>query len=129
MSDDLRSLAHDLSEAPVRAQRDVVAIVEKGAANIKQGWADNARESSGRHAPMYPRSISYDLGLAAALRGEDEAEIGPDNSKPQGALGNVLEFGSPHSAPHNDGGRALQSEAPKFEQAIAESALNALGWR
>lgn len=128
MSDDLRSLAHDLTEAPIRAQRDALAVVEHGAVNVKEGWAENAQQSSGRHAPAYPDSISYTLSLAAALRGDIEAEIGPDKSKRQGPLGNILEFGSPHSAPHNDGGRALQVEAPKFEAALAEVTLDALGW-
>ena len=128
MSDDLRSLAHDLSEAPRKAQRDVVGVVEHGALNVKNGWADNARQSSGRHAPAYPASISYTLSLGAALAGDVTAEIGPDKSKPQGPLGNLLEFGSPHSAPHNDGGRALQVEASKFEEALAAVTLDALGW-
>ena len=43
-----------------------------------------------------------------------EAEIGPDKSRPQGALGNLLEFGSENNPPHNDGGRALQAEEPRF---------------
>jgi hypothetical protein len=127
--DDLRSLAHDLSEAPRKAQRDVLAVVEHGAVNVKNGWAENARATSGKAAPHYPASISYDLNLGAALVGRVEAEIGPDKSKPQGPLGNLLEFGSPHSPPHNDGGRALREEAPKFEQSIAAITLDALGWR
>lgn len=127
--DDLRSLAHDLSEAPRKAQRDVLEVVEHGAVNVKEGWRDNARLSAGHAAWRYPDSISYDLNLGAALVGRVEAEIGPDKSKPQGPLGNLLEFGSPHSPPHNDGGRALRAEAPKFEQALAAITLDALGWR
>lgn len=126
--DDLRSLAHDLSKAPRKAQRDALAVVEHAAVNVKKGWADNARESSGKHAPAYPASISYDLSLGAALAGHIEAHVGPDKSKRQGALGNILEFGSPHSAPHNDGGRALRDEAPKFEAELAKVTLDALGW-
>lgn len=128
MTDDLRSLAHDLSEAPRRAQRDALAVVEHGALNVKRGWAENARQSSGRHAPAYPSSITYDLGLGAALAGRIDAEVGPDKSKRQGALGNLLEFGSATSPPHNDGGRALRDEAPKFEAELAKVALDALGW-
>ena len=126
--DDLRRLAHDLSEAPRKAQRDAVAVVEHGAVNVKQGWAENARESSGKYAPAYPSSISYDLSLGAALAGHIEAHIGPDKSKRQGALGNLLEFGSVNNPPHNDGGRALRDEAPKFEAELAKVTLDALGW-
>ena len=81
-----------------------------------------------KHAPAYPASISYSLSLGAALVGRIEAEVGPDKSKRQGALGNILEFGSPHSAPHNDGGRALRDEAPKFEAELVKVTLDALGW-
>lgn len=126
--DALRRLAHDLSEAPRKAQRDALAVVEHAAVNVKKGWADNARQSSGHHAPMYPNSISYDISLGAALAGRVEAEVGPDKTKRQGALGNLLEFGSVNSPPHNDGGRALREEAPKFEAALAAVALDALGW-
>jgi len=126
--DDLRLLAHDLSEAPRKAQRELLAIVEHGAVNVKKGWAHNAEASSGKHAPAYPASINYDLSLGAALLGRIEAVIGPDKSKRQGALGNLLEFGSANNAPHNDGGRALRSEAPAFEAEVAKTALDALGW-
>lgn len=126
--DDLRTLAHDLSEAPRRAQRDAVAVVEHGAANVKNGWKANAEQTSGRHARLYPSSISYDLTLTAAIAGRVEAVIGPDKARPQGPLGNLLEFGSVNNTPTNDGGRALRAEAPAFEVELAKVALDALGW-
>ena len=126
--DDLRSLAHDLSEAPKRAQRDAVAVVEHAALNVKNGWKANAKRSSGHHARMYPATISYELALGPALLGVVEAEVGPDKNKPQGALGNLLEFGSVNNPPKNDGGRALRDEAPKFEVELAKVTLDALGW-
>jgi hypothetical protein len=129
MTYDLRMLAHDISEAPVRAQRDVVAIVEHGALNIKNRWRDAAKASDvHKHAPAYPYSISYDMVLGAALVGHVEAVIGPDKAKNQGALGNLIEFGSINNPPHNDGGRALDAEAVKFEAEIAKVTLDALGW-
>lgn len=128
--DDLRSLAHDLSEAPVVVQREALAIVERGALNIKKQWADNARASSGRYAPAYPSSISYDLmSVGAAVAGVLSAEIGPDKARRQGALGNLLEFGSVNNPPHDDGGRALRQEGPGFEKALGEVTLKALGFR
>lgn len=129
MADSLRLLAHDLAEAPRKAQREILAVVEHGAVNVKNGWARNAEASSGKHAPAYPSSINYDLSLGAALAGRVEAVIGPDKTKRQGALGNLLEFGSANSPPHNDGGRALRTEAPAFEAEIAKAALDALGWQ
>lgn len=126
--DDLRRLAHDLSEAPRKAQRDALAVVEHAAVNVKNEWRDNATKTSGRHARRYPATITYDLTLGAALVGRIEAVIGPDKSKPQGPLGNILEFGTANNPPTNDGGRALRAEAPKFEAELAKVTLDALGW-
>lgn len=124
--EELRLLAHDLSEAPRKMQREAVAIVEHVAVRVKKGWARNAEASSGHHAPRYPASINYDLSLGAALVGRVEAVIGPDKTKPQGPLGNLLEFGSAKNPPHNDGGRALRAEAYAFELEISQAAFSVL---
>ena len=89
------------------------AVVERGALNVKQKWAENARGSAGVHAPHYPDSISYDM------RGLD-VEVGPDKGAAQGPLGNLLEYGSSKNPPHWDGQRALDDEAPRFERAFGE---------
>jgi len=128
VTDDLRSLAHDIREAPKKAQVEAVGVVRKGALDVKNAWRDNAKATADQHAKAYPYSISFDMILGAALVGHIEAVIGPDKSKNQGPLGNLLEFGSPTSPPHNDGGRALDAEAPQFEAALAKVALDALGW-
>jgi hypothetical protein len=98
------------------AESAMVASVTRGAFNIKRDWRDNARTSAGRHARLYPNSISYDV---TPIPGGATAEIGPDKDKPQGALGNLLEFGSVNNQPHNDGGRALQAEEPRFTAQVA----------
>ncbi|MET9467789.1 hypothetical protein ABZY44_23900 [Streptomyces sp. NPDC006544] len=98
------------------AERSIVAVVTRGALNVKNDWRDNARTSAGRHARLYPNSISYDVTV---MPGGATAEIGPDKEKPQGALGNLLEFGSINNGPHNDGGRALQAEEPRFIAQVA----------
>lgn len=94
------------------AGRQMAAVVARGALNIKNGWRANATATAGQHAKAYPYSVSYDIH---PIPGGAHAEIGPDKDKPQGALGNLLEFGSVHNAPHNDGGKALLTEAPQFE--------------
>lgn len=99
------------------AERGMAAIVTRGALNVKNEWRNNARASSGRHARLYPGSISYDV---TPIPGGVRAEIGPDKDKPQGALGNLLEFGSVKNQPHNDGGRALLAEEPRFAAQVAE---------
>jgi len=98
------------------AERGMTAIVTRGALNVKNGWRDNAIATSGRHARAYPYSISYDV---TPIPGGAQAEIGPDKGKKQGALGNLLEYGSSKNRPHNDGGRALLAEAPRFAAQVA----------
>ncbi|MER6487617.1 hypothetical protein ABT264_29180 [Streptomyces virginiae] len=119
MTADVRQLAqlavaleHDIPEV----ERAMVAAVTRGALNIKNDWRDNARASSGRHARLYPNSISYDV---TPIPGGAKAEIGPDKGRAQGALGNLLEFGSVNNPPHNDGGRALLAEEPRFVLQVA----------
>jgi hypothetical protein len=98
------------------AERGMVAIVTRGALNVKNGWRDNAIATSGKHARAYPHSVSYDV---KPIPGGAQAEIGPDKGKKQGALGNLLEYGSSKNPPHNDGGKALLAEAPRFAAQVA----------
>lgn len=99
-----------------QAETQMAAIVTRGALNVKSGWRDNAIATAGRHARAYPYSISYDV---TPIPGGARAEIGPDKGRKQGALGNLLEYGSSKNPPHNDGGRALLAEAPRFAAQVA----------
>lgn len=125
MSDVRRLQVHLARSIPI-VRREARQVVSKGALNVKKDWAKNARASSGRHAPLYPRSISYDL-LSVGLDITD-ARIGPDKGAPQGALGNLLEYGSAKNPPHRDGGRALDAELPRFEAQLALVAERGLAW-
>jgi hypothetical protein len=63
------------------------------------------------HAPAYPSSISYETReLVAGI----EAEIGPRVGGPQWGLGDILEYGTPRSAPHAHLGPALDKNTPDF---------------
>lgn len=114
MSADIREL-HQLANAFARnveqAETEMVRIVTRGALNVKTGWRTNAIATSGTHARAYPYSVTYDVN---SMPGGASAEIGPDKGKKQGSLGNLLEYGSVNNAPHNDGGRALIAEHPRF---------------
>lgn len=121
-ADGLSALVADLTAAPLKVQVASAAIVKKGAQNIKD---EAVRTASGMaHAPLYPRSISYDVSVSG--RGNVEAEIGPDKDRPQGALGNLLEYGSVNNPPHAHMGPALDREGPGFEKAIETAAGEAL---
>jgi hypothetical protein len=113
----LDALTADIEGTRAVIEREGRAVVSKGALNIKNDWRTNAMASAGRHARLYPYTINYDIAQAG---GVIEAEIGPDRSKDQlqAALGAILEFGSVKNAPHNDGGRALEAEEPRFQAAV-----------
>lgn len=113
----LDELVRDLSDAPGRAQRKVDGIVRKGAVNVMEDWRQRA--SGLAHAPLYPRSVTFDAKWEGATY---VAEIGPDKDLPQGALGNLIEYGSAKNPPHGDGSAALDAEAPRFEKAMDEAA-------
>jgi hypothetical protein len=123
---DVRRLQHHLVRGIPRAQRDTRAVVVRGALNIKRDWRVNARASAPKHAPSYPRTIGYDVHTF----GPDQvlAIIGPEKSGRQGALGNLLEYGSVKNPPHNDGGRALVNEVPQFEAQMALILQRGLTW-
>lgn len=112
---ELARLATALERNLAEAEAQMTAVVTRGALNVKNGWRDNAIATAGRHARAYPFSVSYDV---TAIPGGAQAEIGPDKGRRQGALGNLLEYGSVKNRPHNDGGRALLAEAPRFEAQV-----------
>lgn len=123
---DVRRLQRHLARVVPQARRDTRAVMMRGALNIKNDWRKNARQTGRKHARQYPRTIGFDL----LTFGPDQllAIIGPDKGGPQGALGNLLEYGSVKNPPHNDGGRALAVELPRFEAQISEITARGLAW-
>lgn len=116
-TDDLHALLGDLEKTAEWAPRDARAVIKKGAQQIK---TDAQRRISGlAHAPAYPRSISYDTHETP---GGGWAEIGPDKDKRQGALGNLLEYGSIRNAPIPHLAPALEDERPRLQRALQELA-------
>lgn len=119
--DGLAPLIADLTEAPRRVRSKVDGVVRKGAVNMVRDWQQRA--SGLAHAPRYPDSIGFSAGWKGAGY---EAEIGPDKLLPQGALGNLITFGSVHNPPSGDDVAVADAEAPRFEKAIADLAGGAL---
>ena len=110
-----RELLAMLERAQSRALPETGAVVTKGALNVKTDWA--RRWSGLKHAPAIGRAVSYDV---YHWPGSVNAEIGPDKSRRQGALGNLIEYGSVNNAPVPGGIPALEAEAPKFERALSD---------
>lgn len=117
----LKWLGADLGRVAGRTVPAVIAVVERGAVNVKKDW--QGRWQGLAHAPFLAASVSYDMKVGV---GRISAEIGPDKNKRQGALGNIVEFGTPKNAPHPGGGPALRVEAPKFAKALGKAAGKAV---
>lgn len=118
---ELRRLAADVGQVPGRAVKESAPIVAKGALNIKNDMREQA--SGHPHFPAFPSSITFDTEVTAT---GIEAEIGPDKDRPQGALGNLLYFGSSKNAPVLDIMAPMEAEAPRFEKALGLVAVNLL---
>ncbi|MFF7576877.1 hypothetical protein ACFZBE_18105 [Streptomyces sp. NPDC008061] len=123
---DVRRLQVHLARGIPQARRDTRAVVARGALNIKKEWRQNARQTAPKHAPHYPRTVGFDV----LTFGPDQvlAIIGPDKSGTQGPLGAILEYGSVKNPPHNDGGRALINETPRFEAQMELILQRGLTW-
>jgi hypothetical protein len=122
--DGLKMLGADLAReakiAPVEARK----VVGKGCLNVKTDW--RRRWSGYPHAPRLPYAITYDT---KQLGGRIEGEVGPDKGKPQGALGNLFEYGSVKNSPIPGGAPALETERPKFERAMEALPFAGDRWR
>ncbi|MEU1240044.1 hypothetical protein ABZ388_06765 [Micromonospora parva] len=120
-SSGLNELAATLESAADDAVDEGRKVVSKGALNIKK---DARRFASGiAHAPAYPYSIGYDTKASGTTV---SAEIGPDKDKRQGALGNILEYGTVNNAPFAHLGPALDAEGPRFVAALEKLAVDLL---
>lgn len=115
---ELDKLADDLEVIPDEKRPQFRKVVERGANNIKR----DLRSDAAGHPTyrMFPLSITYDM------TGEFEAEIGPDKGRVQGALGNILYFGTSKNAPQLNLEGPLHREIPRFEDAIADVAEDIL---
>lgn len=115
MSRELEAWIADLGKAGDGLHDEARHVVEKGALNVKK----DARErwQGMPHAPSLPWAVGYDIT-------DDEttisAEIGPDKDMRQGALGNLLEYGSINNAPRPALNPALDVEEPRFVQAVED---------
>lgn len=125
--------------------QDAMPIFRRAAVETGREVRDTARENAAgmAHAPMFPRSITHGFagdshggGVVGAFVGSSfgqydiEVEIGPDKDLPQGALGNLIEFGSVNNAPMGIMHGALQAHEADWEKAVdkaTDEAMKAIG--
>jgi len=116
---DLTRLVADLGRAGRQAVKPARELLTKVADEVR----DDLRQQARGHAtfPHFPRSITVDV------RGLD-AEIGPDKQRRQGALGNVLYFGTSRTAPVLEHpGQALDRAVPGIAARLAQVGEDAIG--
>lgn len=120
--EDVTQLARALGDAGAEISKDVEKVVARGALNIKR---DASKRVTGlKHAPAYPRSISYETRRTPL---QFSAEIGPDKDRRQGALGNILEYGTVKNPPRPHMRPAADAELPRFERALQDAAVKLTG--
>jgi len=121
----VKALADELGGVGARVRPAVKAVITKGALNIKNAARD-AILADTRHVfvKQYPYSITYDVSVGAGA--VVSAEIGPDKDKPQGALGNLLEFGSSKNAPIPHLVPAWEAEIDNTEMWIGKAGEDAV---
>jgi hypothetical protein len=122
---EVRGLARDMGEASANALPFLRAAVQHTSLLVKTSWRDKA--SGNRFAPAFPASITYDTVIGDS---EIRSEIGPDKDRPQGALGNLIEFGSVNNPPRGYGQAALAENEDDFERGLSiaiDDALRASG--
>lgn len=131
---ELDKLAVDLGKAGPAAGPFLAQAIEVTAHKVRDTARTNA--SGMAHAPAFPYSITYDVGAgyeqsvgqaAASILGGGissaqsttfSAEIGPDKGRAQGALGNLIEFGSVNNPPQGIMHGALQANEADFERGV-----------
>lgn len=115
-------VAH-LDEVPEGAHDNILKAVRFTAFGIKK--AAQAAAGGIAHAPDYPRAITYDTTDRGVGDGVS-AEIGPDKDRRQGALGNILEYGTIKNPPYAHLGPALDRWSPDFVAGLERAASDAL---
>lgn len=106
------SFANSLGRVIPSVAREVDAVVKKGAQNVKTEMIADA--SASRHFKGMAGSITYDqLGPA-------QYEVGPDKGRRGGALGNIYYFGTSRGGGSGDIDKPVNSETPRFEQALSD---------
>lgn len=107
---EVRALATDLGKTTKAVEKEADRVLERGALGVKNAMVEDAQRLTG-HAKHFHRSISYDRRYGVGRMGY---EIGPDKDRIQGALGNLVYFGSKNNAPQLDIEAGLIAEEPKF---------------
>ncbi len=118
-------LQADMGKSVAMTAAAVRVVVQASSARVKSAMIADAQANLGSgSARHFPQSITYETReLAAAAEGI----IGPDKDRVQGALGNILYFGTSNNPPVLNLTGPLEAEEPHYIAALAAAAEKALG--
>jgi len=119
---ELRKLSENMGKVAGSALKDVDAVVQKGALNVKKEMAYSAVWS--KHFKGMAGAISYDSHY---LPGRVRYEVGPDKNRRGGGIGNVAYFGTSRGGGTLDIEQPLLSEGPRMQSALADLAAKWAG--
>lgn len=119
---ELRQLDADLGKIPGRAVPPLMAAADKSGQRVRRQMRSDARGIA--HAPYFPASITHEVEVKV---GQIAVEVGPDKGRKQGALGNILYFGTSKNGPVLDINAPLEAEGPKLEKAAADAIEKLIG--
>jgi hypothetical protein len=111
----LVKLAADIAKSPALSMVEIVATTVRAGKTIQRDAKSAA--PSGPHIPGYAGTITTTTKKTAW---SVEAEVGPLQSG-QGALGEILEFGTARSAPHPHLMPAADSEIPVWLRYVSQA--------
>jgi len=114
---EVRRLAANIGKVAGSAVKDVDAVFKKGAQNVKDEMAADARGSV--HFKGMAGSISYDSAYSV---GAVRYEVGPDKSRRGGALGSIYYFGTSRGGGSGDLEKPIRSEEPRLQSALLDLA-------
>jgi hypothetical protein len=119
------ALAAEFRRIRSRLKPEMRKVAVKAAMNVR----DDARalilaQASKGFVAQYPRSIGYTITESSGS--QVTAEIGPDKERPQGALGNILEYGTSKNPPYPHLQPALVAETDRFERFLGDAAEAAM---
>jgi len=121
---EVRALATDLGRTTRAVEKEADKVLERGALGVKNAMQEDAKASHSGYAKRFASSISYDRRYGV---GRMSYEIGPDKSRPQGALGNLLYFGSRNNGPTLDIEAGLAAEEPRLMSEMQQMLGRVLG--
>ena len=109
---ELRSFAAEMGRVEPKVERQIDAVVRKGALNIKNTLREDLSHS--RHFGQVAKTISYDIEKSD---GVIEAEIGPNKYYRSARLANIAYFGTSRGGGQTaDFDNGLRKELPNLTE-------------